>query len=368
MAIFDKMKDPFKSRQGGSSVPNTPVPGRSDDPYAEPSTGPLNTNAPQAMKQDEQLLLVSYTPEQQVQQVEATLSTIHFGMSFTRKFKENLSEFWSVAAPIVLFLGTVGEVYFFIYSNMTKAGQTPEWWVSLSILATVIALEFSFMVVSMKSDTIRNDIRAHGGGSALEKKDMRNHLISWFVLAVGVSIGQVSFLVISMMGGMNNMAFLIAFSVGRSVFTLAADFYVAFVHKEKPTTAEQAQMRLESKAKATKMLLEQKGAETTIINDGILRVREATTEAEIKHDSMVTRLKIEKLQNKTQVELLESQVTQNQLFTRMGQSFMQSIFDPDMDADKRQMMLGTMSTLAEAMKQLPRPSEGQRQITEEDDV
>ena len=33
--------------------------------------------------------------------------------------------------------------------------------------------------------------------------------------------------------------FLIAFSVGRSVFTLAADFYVAFVHKAMPTTAEQ---------------------------------------------------------------------------------------------------------------------------------
>lgn len=356
MSIFDKFSR--KDRQPGEG-----------DYQQEEQPVSLSQTAPQSMNHD-QLILVNYTPEQQMQQVEATLSTIHFGMSLSRKIKENLSEFWSVAAPIVLFLGTVGEVYFFIYNNMTTAGHPPELWVAASILASVMALEFSFMIVSMKSDTIRNDMRAHGGGTMQDKKDMRSHRISWFVLAAGVAIGQVSFLVVSMMGGSNgmDMAFLVLFSVGRSVFTLAADYYVAFVHKEKPTTAEQAQMKLENKAKTSENLLIQKGKEISIINDGMLRVREATTEAEIKHDKMVTRLKIEKVQNKNQVELMETQATQSQMFARMGQSFMQSLFDPDMEADKRHMMLTTMVSLGEAMKQLPPPSEGRRQITEEDDV
>jgi hypothetical protein len=346
---------PFQGRQPAHSPQARPLQPNSQQPLS-PNTGPLASGGPHLQEnQGSQLNLVNYSPEQLLQHVEQTLSSVHFGMSLSRKIKENISEFWSVAAPIVLCSGTVGEVYFFIASNMAKGKDGLSWWVVWSIIATIMALEVSFMVVSMKSDTIRNDLREKGGGTDLEKKELRHHMIFWFILASGVAIGQISFLVVSLMAGLNNLPFLICFSIGRSVFTLAADFYVGFVHKAKPTTSEQAHMKLESRAKAAEKLLLQKSNEVKILNEGQLNLRQAHAEAQVKDVKITTMLEVEKLQSKAQVDTLRTQQEQATMFTQLSNNMMRALFDPTLPDDQREKLLGTMQGFMSAMKQLPQP-------------
>jgi hypothetical protein len=279
---------------------------------------PLGNTGPKInQKQGEELNLINYAPEEVMQHVEQSLSGVHFGMSTSRKIKEYTSEIWSVLAPIVLCTGTVGEVYFFISSNMAKGKDGLSWWVVWSIIATILALEVSFMVVSMKSDTIRNDHREKGVVSPAEQKELFQHRVSWFVLASGVAIGQISFLVVSLAAGLHDMTFIIAFSVGRSVFTLAADFYVAFVHKAMPTTAEQQDAMQVRRGKAVVRALEQKSLEITTLNDGQLRLRAAHAEAQAKDVELKTMLEVKKLQSQAQIDTLKNGQKQNAFFQEL---------------------------------------------------
>jgi hypothetical protein len=267
--------------------------------------------------QGSELNLINYSPEETMQHVEQSLSGVHFGMSASRKIKEVTSEVWSVLAPIVLMIGTVGEVYFFISSNMAKGKDGLSWWIVISIIATILALEVSFMVVSMKSDTIRNDHQERGQVSEADKKVLLHHRLSWFMLASGVAIGQISFLIVSLAVGLNNIPFLIAFSVGRSVFTLAADFYVAFVHKAMPTTAEQQDAMETRRGKAIARALEQKRLEITMLNDQQLQLRQAHAEAQSKDVEMKTLLEVKKLQSQAQIDTLANVMKQNAFFQEL---------------------------------------------------
>lgn len=348
-------RNPFKGRQPGNAAPTANPPPPSPTQQTGPNTGPLpssNGHGPGLHNVEQgQVNLVNYSPEELMQHIEHTISRVHFGMSIQHRFKENAAELWSVLGPIVLFTGTAGEVFFFIWNNVA---DTTAWWVALSVLATVAVLECTFMVLSYKCDTLRNQFKSKAGGATEEdKKEMTAHRHFWFVLATGVAFGQISFLMFSMMAKFNNLPFLIAFALGRSIVTLAADYYTAFIHRAKPTTGEVAKMRQKEQADLTADLLHQKSNEVTIINNGILTLREAHTEAELKEDKLRTRLEIEKLQNRAQVETLKNQQVQATMFTELGNNMMRALFDPKLPDDERQKLLGTMQGFMSAMRELP---------------
>jgi len=355
--------NPFRRRQPGNAAKASPPaqpPANQSPPSHQPcpNTGPLasssNGHSPHLHSvQSGKINLVNYSPEELVQHVERTISTVHFGMSLQHRFKENAAELWSVLGPIVLFAGTAGEVFFFIWNNVA---DTTAWWVALSVLATVAVLECTFMVLSYKCDTLRNQFKSKPGGASDEDRgEMAAHHRFWFLLAAGVAFGQISFLVFSMMAKFNNLPFLIAFALGRSVVTLAADYYTAFVHRAKPTTGEVAKMRQKQQADLTADLLRQKSEEVTIINSGILSLRQAHTEAEIREDKLRTQLEVERLQNRAQVETLKNQQVQATMFTELGNNLMRALFDPKLPDDERQKLLATMQGFMSAMKQLPHP-------------
>ncbi len=357
--------NPFKRRQSGTPAPAKPA--TQPDPQAQgPTTGPLpaaskgNTDAGAGLHQASQVNLVNYSPEELMQQVEGTLSRVHFGMSFQHKLKENVAELWSVCGPAVLFAGTAGEVYFFIWNHVD---QGTAWWVAMSVLATVIVLECTFMVLSYKCDTLRNQLRRWATDE--DRKDMARHHHFWFILASGVAFGQVSFLIATMMSKFSGLGFLIAFAIGRSVVTLAADYYTAFVHKAKPTTGEEAKRQLKERADLTADLLKQKGDEVTVINDGTLRLRQAQTEATIKEEKLTTHLQVERLQNKAQIETLQNQQQQATMFTHLGNNMMRALFDPAMSDADREKLLTTMQGFMAGVKQLP---QGRVTNIQEEDV
>ncbi|HEX7737006.1 MAG TPA: hypothetical protein VF458_19330 [Ktedonobacteraceae bacterium] len=359
--------NPFRGRKpGGATNPpnNNPPQNNPSPPGANGTASQGSSHGAPGKIDNSELNLVNYTPEQLVQQVNDSLASVELGMPWPIWFKWQLGEVWSVLGPICLFMGTSGEVFFFIWNNTTDQGT---WWVALSVLITVCVLEFTFMVVSYQSDTIRNHIKNKPGGATDEdKRDMRNHRIFWFILAAGVAIGQISFLVVAMQTKLTNLPFLIGFSVGRSAFTLAGDFYSAFIHKEKPSTGEQLKAKNKQRADLAADLLNQKQHEVTIINDGILGLREKHTDAVIRDEAKQTELEMKRLENKSRVEALGALTTQARMFTELSSGMVRALIDPKMDEDERQQLLGALQGFMSATKHLKPPANGRIDRIEEE--
>lgn len=354
------IKNPFSKRQGGQQQAASAAPASSSQASSNDSAA---SSAP-SKADTSQINLVNYTPEQLMQQVNADLSGVDLDAAWPVKFKEIFGELWSVLGPLFLFAGTAGEVFFFIWNNTTDQGA---WWVALSVLVTVAVLECTFMVVSYQSDTMRNRMRAKAGGASSEdKRDMRNHKIFWFILAAGVATGQIAFLIAAMNAKLGNMPALIAFSVGRSAFTLAGDFYTAFIHKERPTSGERLKARNKQRADLTNDLLRQKAVEVEIINEGTLLLREKHADAIIRDEAKQTELEMKRLENKSRVEALESLASQARMFTDLGSGMIRALVDPKMDESERQKMLGALQGFMSATKHLSPPVDGHiERITEE---
>lgn len=330
----------------------------------KPPSGPVPLpNAPPGTSQGQNdLTLVNYKPEEIMQQVENTLATVHFGMSKPAQFKEWVGETWSIIGPIVLLLGTAGEVFFFIWSQTEKNAA---WWVAMSVLATVIVLEATFMVVSYKAETIRNRAESRPTGmTSLDIKKMSRYRWTWVTLGFGVGSGQVAFMLLAMGASAGSLAWLVTFAIVRTIMTLASDFYVAFIHEEKPTEAAEVIRSNELRAEAASKMLLQKTAETSIINNGVLEVRRVTAEAAIKEDNLRTELEMSKMENLARIESMRSQQENSTLMLRMGSSTLRAMFDPEMPIDQKQAQLRMLTMLMQGMKELPLP--GQTQIEEEE--
>lgn len=347
------IKNPLKRRQPGNGQAQQQ---QNTSQQQGPTTGPLNVsaseNGPPHLQsvQNSQINLVNYSPEELMQHVENTLSTVHFGMTGSEKFKEWAGEIWDVIGPIVLLTGTAGEVFAFIWSY----SDSPVWWVGVSILATVIVLEATFMVVSYKSSTIRNRAESKSGGATdLDKAILKRYKTMWIVLGIGVGVGQAAFLISAMNVKMTNLILLVCFAIARTIFTLASDYYTAFVHVKKPTDGEEAKAQQQQRAALAKDLLTQKSEEVTIINNGILGLQRAHTNAEIEQDSLQTELQVKKLENKNRIKTLGNQAEQAAMFTQLGNNIMRALFDPDLPEEQRQRLLGTMQGFMAASKQLP---------------
>lgn len=363
-----RLPNPFKGRQPGTNATTTTPPPVSTTGTG-PTTGPL-VGSPQNRRgpglehvQGGQLNLVNYSPEELLEHVEHTLSRVHFGMNRSTSFMENVSQLWAIAGPAVLLAGTAGEVFYFIWQYTSN----PAWWVAMSVLATVIVLEATFMVVSWKSATIRN--RAEGrsdGPSDLDKKKLRRYQTTWFTLGIGVGAGQIAFLISAMSYHLGNLTVLALFAVVRTVMTLASDYYTAFVHEEKPTGGDEEKAKQEQHAQLASQLLEQKTREVELLNKGIERLQRAHTEATIAQEKLTTELEVNRLENQNRISALRAVQEQSAMMSHLGEGMLRALFDPKMPENERQQLLGTLQALMQASSRLPSP--GHITIEEDDGV
>jgi len=364
------LKNPFKGRQPGSAAPPAavPAPQPANQPQQNnqqgPNTGPLNgsngTTAPGA--QGDMLNLVNYTPEQLVAHVDQRVARIQFGWSFTTKVMENYSEAWAWLGPIILVIGTIGEVFLVLWLRQ----KAQEIIAGLSIVAVALVLEGTFLAVSYKAATIRNRAeRRPNGPNALDKKKLQRQFYFWLALAFGVCATQVIFIAAQTKPDGIGDAGVWVFAILRAVFTLVADGYTAFAHEEKPTTAEQALEEEEQRTKASDQLLAQKSKEIDTINAGILRVREASVEAQIKDDKMQTRQTTEKMQNQALIDALKTQQETANMTIQMLTRLNRAIMDPAMPVEQRQIAINTMIAMGRGYDQLQLPNS--TTVTEEED-
>src|SRR4051794_16220839 len=114
-----KIPNPFKGRQkSGQQTPNNAPPGGNNQPPGQTPGNQSNQSNQSAngkplltrTTSEEKLALVNYSPEELIQQVDERIATIQFGWTKTIKWMEGWSEVWSWAGPVILLLGTIGEV------------------------------------------------------------------------------------------------------------------------------------------------------------------------------------------------------------------------------------------------------------------
>lgn len=342
--------------------------GKKKDPAQQPAnlSQTATISAPPSPRlqnaQTGSLNLVNYSQEQLLQQVDHTLSRVEFGWSKTAKWMEGFSEFWSWMGPIILLAGTIGEVFLVLWLRQKHQDILA----GISIVAVALVLEGTFLAVSYKAARIRNRAeRQPNGPTQLDKKKLRRQFVFWFALAIGVCATQVIFIVAQTNDEGIGQYGVWAFAGLRAFFTIVADGYTAFAHEEHPTTGEKALEEQEQRAKMTQRFLTQKKQEVSIINDGVQEVREAHSEAEIKEDKMKTRLEVEKLGNKAQLDALITQQEQATMFTKLSTNMMRALFDPSLPEGDRDRLLGTMQGFMSATKYLPPP---QRTRIEEEEM
>lgn len=364
---FKAIPNPFKGRQPGNNITTLPAAQQPSNRSPQnnpqgPNTGPLgDTAVPGA--QGDMLNLVNYTPEQLVQHVDQRVARIQFGWSFSTKLMEGYSEVWAWMGPIILVLGTIGEVFLVLWLRQ----KAQEIIAGLSIVAVALVLEGTFLAVSYKAATIRNRAeRRPDGPTELDKRKLKRQFGFWLALALGVCATQVIFIAAQTKEDGIGTWGVWTFAVLRAVFTLVADGYTAFAHEEKPTTAQQALEEEEQRTNAGELLLRQKKREIAIINDGILEVREASVEAQIKDDKLTTQLHIEKMQNQAQIEALRTQQETAQMTIQMLTRLQRAILDPAMPADQRQSAINILVAMGQGYNQLG-PGPDSTTVTEEDD-
>ncbi len=320
--------------------------------------GDKSSSAMTRASSGDRLELVNYSPEALIKQVDERIATIQFGWTKTIKWMEGWSEVWSWAGPVILLLGTIGEVFMVLWLRQ----KVQEVRAGISIVAGAVVLEGTFLTVSYKSATIRGRAeRRPGGPSQLDKAKMKKQMFFWFSLATGVCASQIIFVVAQTKTDGIGTYGVWAFAILRSVFTLVADGYTAFAHEEKPTTDERALEEQQHRAKAVKEQLEQSRENVRIFNEGILSVRQSVNEAEIRDVKQRARLETEKLQADQQVAALRQQ---NELAAMMTGTFTRMIaamIDPSISEDERQKSLRLMQAFTSVQQ-----SNGHvKEITEE---
>jgi hypothetical protein len=344
--------NPFKSH---SQAPAPAPTQQASAPAPQPAPPPQQQAIGGTQALDENLRLVNYTPDQLMQQTQARLARVQFGWTGFTKWMEAYGEWWSVLGPIILLLGTIGEVFMVLWTRQKEK----EIIAGMSIVGVAFALEGTFLAVSYKASAIRNRAeRKPGGPEPLDKKKMQRQLLFWLALGFGVAATQVMFVLTSTLtDGPNGIPLtsLWIFAIVRSVLTLAGDAYTAFAHEEKPTTGEQVTAELQEEGKISALLLKQTGDNIALVNQQTINLHRTQINAEVDLDTVRTESEIKKMENRNRIATLKAQSEQAEMFTRLGTGIIRAMFDPDIPDDKRQKILGSVSVFTEMAKQLPPP-------------
>lgn len=355
--------NPFRGRKGGNTqTPPAPQPA-STPPQPDPSTGPLPNSSAFKTVDNGGVSLITFAPEELLQQVEERRNSVSFDTSNTAKFMDNFSQIWSWAGPIIFALGTIGEIYLVLWQRQV----TQDWFTGSTIVAVSMIAEGTLLAISFTAKRLRNRAdKRPSGWSDKEKHKLLTLKQFWFILAVGVAATQIAFIVAQTKTEGLGTAGVWAIAIIRSAVALVADAYTAFMSEEKPTSGELAIDQQEKETEFTDKLLEQQAHKVEILNAGAIRVQEVGIEASMKQNRMNTQREIAEMQNQAQIESMKQDQEQKVMIDRMRNSAMRAVFDPLMDPDERQAIITMLTSLAGATNHRPQPPSVH--VTQEDDA
>ncbi|MBV9688468.1 MAG: hypothetical protein JO202_02035 [Ktedonobacteraceae bacterium] len=342
------------------TAPPTKQPSTTKRP--NPTTGPLPDATGLQQVQSGNVRLLTYSPEELLQQVERRRSTVSFDVSGTATFMDNFNQAWSWAGPLLFALGTIGEIFLVLWERQ----KVQSWFTGFTIVAVSLIAEGTLLAISFTAKRLRNRADQRSSGwTDKEKRKLETLQQFWSALALGVAATQVAFVVAQTNSGDIGVTGVWIIALVRSLAALVADAYTAFVSEEKPTSGALAIEQQDKETEFTKKLLDQKALEVETLNAGAIKVQEVGIEAEMRQDRMTTQKEIAHMQNQAQIETMKTEQEQKTLLDRMRNSAMRAVFDPEMDPEEREQIIALLSGLAGATKKLPRPSS--TTVTEEDE-
>jgi len=327
----------------------------------QPLTSDTSNGTGVRQVQHGELTLITFSGEELLKKVEERRNRVSFDLSGTAKFMDNFNQVWSWAGPILFALGTIGEIFLVLWQRQKQQ----DWFTAATIIAVSMIAEGTLLAISFTAKRLRNRAdKRSTGWTDKEKHKLEVLKRFWLALAIGVAATQIAFVVAQTKSTDIGPGGVWIVAIVRSLAALVADAYTAFVSEEKPTSGELAIEQQDKETQFTKKILEQTAVEVETINAGAIKVQEVGIEAEMRQDRMNTQKEIAKLQNQAQIETMQEEQRQKVLIDRMRNSAMRAIFDPEMPPEQRKAIIGMLTGLMGATKELP---PGGTTITEEDD-
>jgi len=288
-------------------------------------------------------------------------ASISFKKDYVSRFMGRFVQAFTLLGPILYALGTVSEVFIFLWSRQTQQ----DWYVAVAIISASIIVEGSLLAVSYQAHGARAKIDRQGDTpSPKDKKYLWSLFWAWLVLSLLVAATQIAFVLAQTKADGLSPAGLWTFAIVRSLAALASDFTTAFITREKETSGEEAIIEEKKATEWTQQSLAQEAIKIETINDGVMKVDAIAQRAELqqveleaekvlKREESETRIAIAREENKAKLEAIRAEHEENQVFARMKISTLRAYFDPDMPDEQRQRIIGAMGALASAYRPQP---------------
>lgn len=275
---------------------NTPPAQPAKSSTASPAAPPLNR------VQAGTISLVTNTPEKALMQVEQESADIIFGESGQHKFMANLNQNWALVGPLLFAIATVMEIFLVLWSFMKEEDHNAFY--GATLLAVSVIAEVTLVTVSYSAHLLRaRAARRPTGMSRQEKEELGKIKWIWWLLSICIATTQVFFVITQSDTTKFDLTTMISIAIVRAAASLVADYYTAYISKEKPNNAEQA---LEVKAQQTEFAqktLEGESKKIAVINAGSIQVQEAAQAARIEQARTEQKASMEMDRLRTEQEL-----------------------------------------------------------------
>jgi hypothetical protein len=285
--------NPFKRRRSGASTAGpTPAPPKAAQQAAPASQPPPPAAASPVLNrvQSGNISLVTKTPEESLLQVEAESEEVVFGESGQHKMMANTNQNWALIGPLLFAVATVMEIFLVLWSYMKDHNI----FYAATLLAVSVIAESTLVTVSFSAHMLRSRAAKRPTGMTRdERSELGQIKWVWWLLSIFIATTQVFFIVTQSDTTKADITTLITIAIVRALASMVADYYTAYIAREKPNDAEKA---LEVKAQKTEFAektLEGESKKIAVINAGSIKVQEAAQAAVIKQEQTAQKAAME---------------------------------------------------------------------------
>jgi hypothetical protein len=357
MGLLNRM-NPFKARQPGGK-PKKPPAAQANPPTNTPTAPPPTTppTPPSGLNrvQSGNISLVTKTPEESLLQVEAESEEVVFGESSQHKIMANTNQNWALIGPLLFAVATIMEIFLVLWSYMKDHNV----FYAATLLAVSVIAEATLVTVSFAAHMLRSRAAKRPTGMTREERDELGQIKwIWWLLSLFIATTQVFFIVTQSDTTKADPTTLIAIAIVRALASMVADYYTAYIAREKPNDAEKA---LEIKAQKTEFAektLEGESKKIAVINAGSVKVQEAAQAARINQarteqkaamelDLLRTQQELARLENENRIAKAKAQYESEAEWSNLQIAYMRQ----------------SQARLAEAAKSLDGASAKDKEIT-----
>jgi len=228
-----------------------------------------------------------------------------------------------------------------------------------TLLAVSVIAEATLVTVSFAAHMLRSRAAKRPTGMTRDERDELAQIKwIWWLLSIFIATTQVFFIVTQSDTTKADTTTLITIAIVRALASMVADYYTAYIAREKPNDAEKA---LEVKAQKTEFAektLEGESKKIAVINAGSIKVQESAQSARINqaHTEQKATMEMDRLRTEQELARLENE---NRIAKARAQ------YESEAEWSKLQIayMKQSQARLAEAAKSLDGGSAKDKEIT-----